>query len=293
MSSIQLQAWQVDQFGRTVQYLSEQKTSRTLMCTSEEPFEGGELFGVDLFGGDNDAPSEVVDILTDTPIGDEQYARRWGVMRTYDHGTLLDKAQQVKLITNPNSLIAQRHANKMARGIDDVVIGAMNASVLVGKKSGSLVTTAFPAAQQIAVQASGVTVEKLIQAKELFNRNEVDESLPLYWYTNAKGISNLLREQKLTSADYAAIKALVNGEVDSFMGFTFIRTERLPTDASLNRLNFAVAAGAVRIAWGQRPMTAADRRPDKRNAWQLYTDMSLGAVRPEDKLVIEVACSEA
>jgi hypothetical protein len=37
----------------------------------------------------------------------------------------------------------------------------------------------------------------------------------------------------------------------------------------------------------------ANVRPDKRNAVQIYTSGSWGALRVEDKMVVSVLCSEA
>lgn len=39
---------------------------------------------------------------------------------------------------------------------------------------------------------------------------------------------NLLRETEVSSYDFNNVKALVEGKIDTFMGFKFIRTQRLP-----------------------------------------------------------------
>jgi len=47
-----------------------------------------------------------------------------------------------------------------------------------------------------------------------------------YFAAGSDQLSNLLSSTAATSGDYNTIKALVNGETNSFMGFTFVRTER-------------------------------------------------------------------
>jgi hypothetical protein len=39
-------------------------------------------------------------------------------------------------------------------------------------------------------------------------------------------MSDLLALEKITSADYATVKALVQGAIDTFMGFKFVRSQR-------------------------------------------------------------------
>src|SRR5690606_14720954 len=72
---------------------------------------------------------------------------------------------------------------------------------------------------------SGLNIATLIRLKEMFDGNEVDEEAKRYIAVTSRQISNLLNQTEVTSADFNTIKALVKGEVNSFMGFEFIRLE--------------------------------------------------------------------
>src|SRR5690606_16329863 len=100
---------------------------------------------------------------------------------------------------------------------------------------------------------------------------------------------------EVTSADYNTVKALVTGQIDTFMGFKFIwlSSKRLPLLSAGVRGCYAYLLPAVRFGFAMHPTSSVDPRPDKRKAMQVYTQGSWGAVRMEDELVLEVACSES
>ncbi|KAK6697328.1 hypothetical protein SNK04_014080 [Fusarium graminearum] len=81
--------------------------------------------------------------------------------------------------------------NAMNRTKDDVVIAALG-----GNSRSTTSTIALPASQKIAVNATGLSKAKIIQAKTIFRRNEADaiggeelfmaysaRPLPTFWPT--------------------------------------------------------------------------------------------------------------
>ena len=108
----------------------------------------------------------------------------------------------------------------------------------------------------------------------------------------AKQLQNMLGVEQITSADYANVKALVQGDIDTFLGFNFIRTERLVTDGT-NRLALAFTQNAIGLALGQDITTKISERADKNYATQVFLSMSIGATRVEDEKVVEIACVES
>ena len=109
---------------------------------------------------------------------------------------------------------------------------------------------------------------------------------------NAKMLTNLYGTTEIKSVDYNSVKALANGAINTFLGFRFIRTERVPKDATATT-GYALAwsRSCVGLGIGQEISTSVDRRPDKNNAWQVFADMSIGATRLEDEGVVEIACA--
>jgi len=98
-------------------------------------------------------------------------------------------------------------------------------------------------------------------------------------------------KKKITSADYNSVKALVAGQVDTFMGFKFIRTERIAQDGSGDNLALAFTQSAIGLALGRDIQTRISERDDKNYATQVFLSMTIGATRVEDEKVVEIACN--
>jgi hypothetical protein len=94
------------------------------------------------------------------------------------------------------------------------------------------------------------------------------------------------------SSDYNTVKALVEGSVNSYLGFKHIHTERLAVDGSSNRLCYMWQKQGMHLAIQKNPEGRVDERPDKNYAWQVYMKLALGAVRLEEIYVVEIACAE-
>ena len=103
----------------------------------------------------------------------------------------------------------------------------------------------------------------------------------------------MLAITQITSADFNSVKALVQGDIDTFMGFKFIRTERLDTNSSSNRLVLAFAQSGIGLAVGSDIQTRITERADKNYATQVFLSMTIGATRIEDEKVVEIECTES
>src|SRR5690606_15085355 len=136
---------------------------------------------------------------------------------------------------------------------------------------------------------TGLTIAKLIEIKGLFGKNEVpDEEEIVFVYTQAQ-LDNLLATTQATSSDYAAVKALVDGKIDRFLGMTWKRSQLLPKDGSDLRTCFAFVKRAIKFADEGRKVHM-DILPQKQHALQIRSVAKLGAVRMEEKLVAAVIC---
>lgn len=277
----------VEQFSSYVQMLSEQRFSRLRNSVRMDTVVG-ESFAVERIGG-IDVPNTVDELHGDTPLNNTPHSRRWGFITSYDVADLIDKESRVRLLIDPQSAYVTRHAGTMGRGVDDSIIDALGGAAIEGKNKGSSV--ALPAGQQIASGSVGMTIQKLIEAKERLDAAEVDEFWQRYLVLGSKQLSELLEDDKVTSNDFNTVRALVRGEIDEYLGFTFIRTERLNKTGN-DRLCFGYAMPGVTLGLAAEPQSAADIRPDKRRSQQIYTWGSWGAVRVEDEMVVQIACTE-
>jgi hypothetical protein len=182
-----------------------------------------------------------------------------------------------------------------ARKWDDIVIASFFGTAQTGKNGAT--TTSFPAGQQVsasagAAAATGLNVEKLIQARQLLVQAEVDlRSEKPYIAVTARQISDLLRTTEVTNADYAGLKRLESGEVDTFMGFRFIRSERLLLNGSnQTRCPVWVPSAIVLGTWNGLE-TRIGERPDKKYINQVYMRATLGATRTQETKVVEIPCA--
>lgn len=280
----------VEQFSATIHMLSEQKTSRLRATVNEEPVTG-ESWAVERLGG-IDAPNQIVNLHGDTPLNSTPHTRRWGFTADYDVADLIDKASRVKMLITPDSSYVRRHSGTMGRGIDDAIISALGGAVIQGKASSASSTAFDTTNQQILHGSTGMTVAKLIEAKEKLDAAEVDEFIPRFFVLGSRQLRDLLEDDKISSADFNTVKALVRGEINEYMGFTFVRSERLAVASNI-RDCYAYAMDGVVLGMAEAPSSIASVRPDKRMNSQIYTWGSWGAVRVEDAMIVRVQSDES
>jgi hypothetical protein len=230
----------------------------------------------------------------DSPIMDTPFDRRWLDLTDYEWGDIVDDQDKIRLMTDPTSTVVQVGVSALNRAKDDVIISALSGSARVGTGS-TASTTALPAGQKIVHGGVGLTIAKLVSAKELLLTNEaINEDDPndqLFMVVSAQQLSNLLNSTQVTSADWNTVQALVRGTIDSFMGFTFIRSQRL-SKVSTTRYCYAYCKSGTVLGVGKDIVTRVQERPDKSFSVYAYAKMSLGAVRTEEEKVVEVQCTE-
>jgi hypothetical protein len=285
--SVQITTAFVNQFSSNIQMLSQQMGSLLRNAVDVETVNGEKAFF--------DQVGSAAAVLrttrhADTPLIDTPHSRRMVTMSDYEYADLIDDQDKVRLLVDPTSTYARAAAAAMGRAMDDVIISAALGTSLTGKDGTT--STPFDSNNQIAVAGAGLTLAKLIEAKEILDSNDVDPSIPRYIAASPKQITDLLDDPEVTSADYNTVRALVKGELDTYVGFKFITTNRLPVDGSNDRRVFAWAMDGIKLAVGKEPTARIDERADKSYATQVYYCMSVGATRMEEAKVVEILCDE-
>jgi hypothetical protein len=285
----------VEQYSANVQHLVQQQGSRLRGAVRVEVQRGKTAF-YDQIG------QQTAAIRTtrgaDTILNDTPHARRSVTIQDYEVADLIDDQDKLRMIHDPTSTYAQSQAMAMMRAMDDVIISAATGTAYTGV-SGSTATT-LPSSSKIAknyvesgsATNSGLTIGKLRRAKYLLDSQDVDPSIPRFIVVHPQQIQDLLQEEKITSNDYAVVKALVAGEIGGFMGFNFITSNRLAKDGS-DRTCFAYAMDGILLSMAKDVSVRIDPRPDKSYATQVYACMSLGATRMEEEKVVEILCVES
>lgn len=189
------------------------------------------------------------------------------------------------------------------RQMDDLVIAAATGDAKTGENGST--TTELPAEQIVAVTEDGaggavpvpMNLAKLLEAKQKLEEAEAwgqdVDGEKAYLAINSKGLRALYDEAKVTSSDYAGeLRALYFGEIDQFLGFEFIRSERLAL-ATTTRSCFAFTKSGIALDVWSDPKFRLSIRNDYNDALQLRGTFVAGATRLEEVKVVEILCDES
>lgn len=301
--SVQITTAMVEQYSSNVEYLAQQMNSRFSGKVRMESQNGKSKFYEQI------GATTAVKITSrhgDTPRIDTSHQRRATYLNQYVWSDLVDNLDTVELLISPSSAYAQNAAMAFNRAKDDEVIAAATGTAYAdtGTGSGAVSAVTLPAAQIVAVDYAspasttgggtnfGLTLNKLIVAKSILSQAEYPEGSKLYWAYRQQQLDSLLRNvSTFTDIHTAGVKALVNGDSQQFLGFEFVRTQRLSVASSI-AVNFAWVENALCLATGQDARARVSERADKNYATQVFMDMSIGATRMQEALVVQVSCSE-
>jgi len=228
----------------------------------------------------------------DTPTVDTEYQRRKIDIVDYDWGDYLDKADKRKMLADPTNKYTINASYALGRALDDEIITRAFATAYIGKEGGA--TVAMHTANTIAVGASGLTVNKLLAAKKILDNADVDADEPRYIAHTGTQLQDLLKEDKVTNADYNAIRALVRGDVNTFLGFTFIMisTTLLDTDSDDYRRVICWAKNGLGLGLGSEIDSDISIDIKKNLATLVQAHISCGASRLDEDKVVEIKCLE-
>lgn len=226
----------------------------------------------------------------DTPLISTPHDRRRVGLVDYDWADLIDKKDKIRLLADPTSSYQMNARYAMGRARDEELINAFFGKAYTGKEGGTEVN--FKAGNVISAANTGLTIAKLIDARTatLEKYNDPDEE----WYIGitSKQLNDLLNEEKIQSQDYNTVKALVEGKVDTFLGFKFIISELFGKSGS-NRLCPVWCKSGMLLAIGENLTVDVSVRNDKRNSTQIYVCQSIGATRMDEDKVFKIECKEA
>ena len=284
--SFQITTAFVEQYKNNIMMLSQQKGTRLRGFVREESQTGESAFYEQIGQVEaRRAPSR----HADTPRMDTPHSRRRVTLESFDWADLIDRHDKVRMLIDPTSSYAQASAWAFGRAMDDTIIEAATGTSYTGKKGTTAV--ALPSSQIIVNGGSNMSLQKLIDAKSLFGKADVDPDMQLHMAITQSQLDALLAVTEVKSADYNSVKALVEGKVDTYMGFKFHRTERLLKTGNI-RSCFAWVEDGILLAVGANPTAKISERADKKYSTQVYMDMDIGATRMEEVKVVQIDCDE-
>lgn len=195
-----------------------------------------------------------------------------------------DIFSQAKVNFDERQELVQVVASAMGRRQDQLILDAL-------ANSGTSLTVA----NSVGGATTNLNVAKLRAAKRLLDKGNVPPE-GRHIVIHANGLDSLLSETAVTSSDFNTVKALVQGEINTFLGFTFHtigdRTEGgLAIDGSLDRVCFAFHKDAIGYGEGIAMRSEINYIPEK-TSWLVNEVFSAGAITIDAGGIVAITCRE-
>lgn len=188
----------------------------------------------------------------------------------------VDKMSMPKINFSETKEMAMATGDALGLRLDQIIIDSLEVGYSNNMKFGT--------------SGQALTIDALIDATTALDNNGVPSSERTFLHT-AKQKADLLKTTEVTSSDYNAVKALVHGDIDTFLGLKFkciAKREEggLPNDGT-NDIGFIYHKKAVGLAVGQDIKTEMDYLPEK-GCYIVGGSFSAGAVVIDDQGVAAI-----
>ena len=301
--SLQIPVAFVDQFKANILVLSQQKPAKLRMVCRPESVTGDTMY-VERIGPKDAQPRGARHGAT--PISDADHSRRKLSMADYVvPADLIDKPDKLKLLIDPQGVYVQNQTFSLNRQIDDVIIAAIFGAAY-SAHTGATTVNNYDVGECRLVESDGsiaaagsdwsnttetpLTIAKLLTCKQLLDDAEIDEDRQRYFLCNPYNLNQLLNTTEVKNADYNTVKALAQGYIDTFMGFKFLKSTRLPvddTDTGATKCA-AFASNAIVLAVAEEPSVSISVRNDLLDSIQVFSTLSIGATRVEGPAIVPI-----
>jgi len=215
----------VKQFSANVFHLAQQKESRLKSRVRNESQQGKSAF-YDRIG--SVTAQKKVTRHGDTPQIDTPHSRRRVTLVDYEHADLIDEVDKLRLLMDPASQYSIAFSRALGRAIDDEIKDALGGDAFGGEEGST--TVSFPDSQTrmatTGSAAADLNMKALRDIKKVLDANEVEES-GRHFAHSAEQMEALLAIDEAISADFNSVRALVKGDISTYLGLSFVRSERL------------------------------------------------------------------
>lgn len=196
-----------------------------------------------------------------------------------------------------SDIFSQQKVNFDERSELVQVVGAA-----IGRRQDQLILDALSAASGTGTVANSIggsntnmNIAKLREAAKILNAKNVPAE-GRHVLIHANSLNAMLEQTSVTSSDFNTVKALVQGEISTFMGFQFHvlgdRTEGgLPIDGSSDRTLYAFHRDAIGYAEGIAPKTEINYIPEK-TSWLVNALFSAGAVAIDAEGIVKITARD-
>ena len=216
------------------------------------------------------------------------YSQVTASMSDYNAAEYSDIFHQAKVNFDERSELVQVVSKAIGRRMDQLIIDALNSASSPSTVAKTVVTSGSAA-------ASNLNVGKLIAAKKALDAKNVPFD-DRHIVVHANNLAGLLGDERAISSDFASIKALVSGEINTFLGFKFYvlgdRDEGgLPLSTN-DRSVFAFHRSACGMATNMAQKTEINYVPEK-TSFLVNSMFSAGAVAIDDEGIVKITADES
>ena len=210
------------------------------------------------------------------------YGQVTATMEDFIAAEYSDIFQQSHINFDERSELVQVVSKSIARRMDQIMIDALNAA-----------TGTSTVATTIGGAGTNMNIEKLrATAKAMNEKNVPSEGRNLLMH--ASQLDALLGETEITSQDFASVKALVQGEINTFMGFNILtmgdRDEGgIPKPST--RTCFAWHKDSMGYAESMAQKTEVNYVPEK-TSFLVSSMFSAGSVSIDGEGIVKISCTE-
>jgi hypothetical protein len=219
-----------------------------------------------------------------TPLNVE-YTQATVTLSDYIAAEYSDIFNQAKVNFDERQELVQVVGKAIGRRADQLVIDAIAAS-----------GTSLTVSNDIGGTDTNLNVAKLREAKRLMDAGNVPMQ-DRFILIHASNLSNLLSETAVTSSDFNTVKALVQGDINTFLGFNFVtigdRSEGGLTGggSGVDRNVYAWHKSAVGMAEGMGIRSEINYIPEK-TSWLVASMLSAGATAIDAGGIVSISCRE-
>jgi len=202
----------------------------------------------------------------------------------YNAAEYSDVFMQSKVNFDERRELVQVVSSAIGRRQDQIILDALSAS-----------STSLAVSNDIGGTDTNLNVAKLREAKRLLDGNNVPMQ-DRHILIHADSLASLLSETAVTSSDFNTVKALVQGDINTFLGFQFhLMGDRaeggLPIDGSSDRTLYAFHRDAIGMAEGIAPRTEINYVAEK-TSFLVNSMFSAGAASIDDEGIVKLTCRE-
>jgi len=224
-----------------------------------------------------------------TPM-DISHGRPTATLENWNAPEYTDIFDQAEVNFDEKQELAKTIAKALSRREDQLIIDAMTAVSFVSTNDSDADTgRVFDDSA-----TTNFTLDLVRSAAGHLDDIEADDE-NRHIVLRALALQKLLEDTEVTSTDFNTVKALVNGTLDSYMGFKFhkvgTRTEGGLPGVAADRVAFAYAQSAIGLAIGLDMKTTIDWVAQK-TSWLANGLFKAGAVAREAQGVVKMQYDE-